>query len=71
MKTFGSPGTCFEQMPAVPGLFDLQKWLMIFLEVGGEGSEPFVHEPFDPRQARMFLLCTVQTLRDYRAGSRL
>lgn len=47
-------------MTAVPGLFDLQNWLMIFLGVGRVQS-PLCMNCFDPRRTEMFLVCTVQT----------
>lgn len=43
---------------------------MIFLEVGRVRS-PLYMNRFDPRWTGMFLVCTVQTFGDYRAGSRL
>lgn len=43
-KTSRSLEIWFEQMTAVPGLFDLQNWLMIFLGVGE--FRALVHELF-------------------------
>ena len=69
-KTSRSLETWFEQMTAVPGLFDLQNWLMIFLAVGRFQS-PLCMNCFDPCRTEMFLVCTVQTFRGYETGSRL
>ena len=69
-KTSRSLEIWFERMTAVPGLFDLQNWLMIFLGVGRVQS-PLSMNCFDPRRTEMFLVCTLQTFGGYGTGSRL